>query len=315
MDVSILVPARNEEWLARTIQDLNEHCETDYEIIAILDGQWAEPPIEDHPRVTLLYYPESIGQRAATNRACEIAQGKYIIKCDAHCAFDQGFDRKLVEAMQDDWTVVPTMRNLHIFDWVCPDGHRRYQGPSGPCSADVDGKPCGKATTKQVVWNPKRNPQSKSYCFDSTPHFQYFKAFNSRPEGQGELTDTMSLQGSFFMLTKERYKALNICDESFGSWGSQGIEVACKTWLSGGRVVVNQRTWYAHCFRTQGGDFSFPYDLSGRQVERAKRHAKKVFFENKWPGAKKPLSWLVEKFWPIPGWKQEDLDRLKASET
>jgi len=57
------------------------------------------------------------------------------------------------------------------------------------------------------------------------------------------------------MLTREKYWELNICDESLGSWGSQGIEVACKTWLSGGKCLVNHSTWYAHMFRTQGGDF------------------------------------------------------------
>jgi hypothetical protein len=81
------------------------------------------------------------------------------------------------------------------------------------------------------------------------------------------------------MLTRDKYWELNICDEeTFGSWGSQGIEVAVKTWLSGGRVLVNHRTYYAHMFRTQGGDFSFPYQISGRQVAAAKAQAKEVFF-------------------------------------
>jgi hypothetical protein len=35
-------------------------------------------------------------------------------------------------------------------------------------------------------------------------------------------------------------------------------------------------------------------------------------FSNKWDKAIHPLSWLVERFWPVPGWKQEDLDKLKA---
>lgn len=107
------------------------------------------------------------------------------------------------------------------------------------------------------------------------------------------------------MLTKKKYFELDICDESFGSWGSQGIEVAVKTWLSGGRVVINQKTWQAHCFRTQGADFSFPYALSGRQVERAKQRARDLFFENKWEKQIYPLSWLIEKFKPVPGWHDE----------
>jgi len=307
-DLTILIPARNEIFLLNTIQDILEHIEGDTEIIAVLDGAWADPPIPDHERVTLIYHPESIGQRAAVNEAAKLSTSPYLMKCDAHCAFDQGFDVKMIMEMRPDWTMVPIMRNLHAFDWVCPEGHRRYQSPSGPCQE------CGEPTKMDVLWFPKPNPQSKSYCFDSTPHFQYFRAFSKRPEGRGELTETMSLQGSCFMMTREKYFELGVCDESFGSWGSQGIEVAVKTWLSGGRVMVNHKTWYAHLFRTQGGDFSFPYPQSGRAVQKARDFVREMFYNNKWEHQERPLSWLVEKFWPVPGWTDEELEKLKREE-
>lgn len=304
--LSVLIPARNEEYLSRTIDDLLTNSSPETEIIVGLDGQWAEPPIKDNPRVTIVHYSESIGQRAITNQLCRLSQAKYIMKVDAHCAFDKDFDQKMMADMHDDWTMAPTMRNLHIFNWVCPDGHTRYQGPSGPC------KECGKPTTKDIVWIPKPNPASTSYSFDAEPHFQYFNEIKSRQsyKDQGELTESMSLQGSCFMLTREKYWELNICDEAFGSWGSQGIEVACKTWLSGGKVVISHKTWYAHCFRTQGGDFGFPYEISGKQVSHAKSLAKDVFFGDKFDKAVHPLHWLVEKFWPVPGWTDADLKAI-----
>lgn len=202
--------------------------------------------------------------------------------------------------------MVPVMKNMHVFNWVCANGHKRYQGPSGPCQE----KDCGLPTTMDVIWYPKPSPNSRSYCFDSTPHFQYFGEWNKRPEGKGDITETMSLQGSCFMMTRDKYFELGVCDEEFGSWGSQGIEVAVKTWLSGGKVMVNNKTWYAHMFRTQGGDFGFPYHLSAKQTEHAKRYAKELFFENKWPKQVRPLSWLVKHFWPVKGWTQEDLDAI-----
>jgi glycosyltransferase involved in cell wall biosynthesis len=304
MDLSIVIPARNEQFLQRTIDDIFEHIEGDTEVIAILDGQWSA--IKDHPRLKLLYFPQSIGQRAATNQGVRLSSAKYIMKVDAHCSFDQGFDVKMMQEMHDDWTMVPLMKNLWAFDWVCPDGHRRYQGPSGPC------KECGKSTEKDMKWIGKDSPKSVSYCFDSLPHFQYFRDYSKRPEGKGDVTETMSIQGSCFMLTREKYWELNVCDEEFGSWGSQGIEVAVKTWLSGGKVMCNKKTWYAHLFRTQGGDFGFPYPMSGKAQEAAKLHAKDLFFNNKWPKQIHPLSWLLERFWPIPGWTQDDLRRLKG---
>jgi hypothetical protein len=81
--------------------------------------------------------------------------------------------------------------------------------------------------------------------------------------------------------------------------------------------MINRTTWYAHLFRTQGGDFGFPYHNPESQKQDAKAKVKDLFFNNKWPLQKRPLRWLVEKFWPIKpgknnkGWTQEELDKLK----
>jgi glycosyltransferase involved in cell wall biosynthesis len=314
-------------FLARTIEDILKHSEADTEIIAVLDGAWAEPPIPQNDRVVVVYLPKSIGQRAATNLACRLARGKYVIKCDAHCSFDQGFDRKMLEGFKvvgDEVTMVPTMRNLHAFNRKCMDcGFKMYQGPLH-FKQTVDGKEvkipvkcssCGGVNLKhKMKWYGKPRPQSNSYCFDAEPHFQYNNDYTRTPKYLEDLktgfTETMSLQGSFFMMTRERYWRLNVCDENFGSWGSQGIEVACKSWLSGGKCLVDHNTWYAHLFRTQGGDFGFPYDNPHSKALEARAKAKNLFFENKFEGQTLPLRWLVERFWPIRGWKTEDLDKL-----
>ena len=318
-DLSILIPARNEMFLARTIEDILANIEADSEVIAVLDGQWTDPPIPQHERVNVVYVPKSIGQRAATNLACKLSRAKYVMKCDAHCAFDKGFDRKMIEAFKtvgDNVTMVPIMRNLWAFDWKCYYcGWKKYQGPT-PQKCEQ----CGKTDKlrRKMIWVGKSNPQSTSYCFDSTPHFQYFEDWKHRPQYSKDkqekgLTETMSLQGSCWMLTRDKYWNLEVCDENFGSWGSQGIEVATKTWLSGGQVLVNHKTWYAHMFRTQGGDFGFPYPISARDQEKAKDFARDLFFNNNWDKQIHPLSWLVEKFWPVKGWSEEDLEKLKAN--
>jgi glycosyltransferase involved in cell wall biosynthesis len=293
MDLSIMIPARNEMFLAKTVEDILSNIEGDTEVIVILDGEWADPPIEDHPKVTIIHHSQSIGQRAATNEAVRLSTAKYVMKVDAHCAFDKGFDVKMMKEMQDNWTMIPVMRNLHAFDWVCPEGHRRYQGPSGKCTV------CGKETKRDVVWIAKTNPQSTAYYFDKDLHFQYHGEYKRKQVG--DIVETMSAQGSCFMLTKERYQALDICDQTWGSWGNQGTEVALKTWLSGGRLVVNRKTWYAHMFRTQGGDFSFPWPISGRDVEHARQCSRDIFLNDKWDKAVRPLHWLIEKFNP-PTW-------------
>ena len=303
MDLSILIPARCEMFLKCTVEDILEHIEADTEIIVVLDGAWAVPSVEDHKRVTMVYHPVSVGQRAATNEAAQLARGQYVMKCDAHCSFGQGFDRILLEDIQPDWTMVPLMKNLHVFDWVCTKcGHRRYQGPIKPCEK------CGSEMERDILWKAKKSPNTTSMRFDRNLKFQYWGGYKKRQKG--DLVDTMSVLGACWMLSRERYFALNICDELFGSWGQQGTEVACKTWLSGGRLVCSKKTWFAHLFRTQGADFGFPYPLSGRAVQKARQYSKLQFLEGNWERAIHPLSWLIDKFAPVPDWGAQETSNV-----
>ena len=58
MDLSVLIPARNEQWLARTVADVLEHARGDTEVIVVLDGAWADPPLPQHPRLQVVYLPD-----------------------------------------------------------------------------------------------------------------------------------------------------------------------------------------------------------------------------------------------------------------
>jgi glycosyltransferase involved in cell wall biosynthesis len=298
VDLSVIIPGRNEMFFSRTVENL-ANMRGDTEVIAVCDGSWPDPPIKDHPRVTILHYTESIGQRAATNAGVRLSQAKFIMKLDAHCAVDEGFDVKLMADCDEDWTIIPRMYNLHAFDWVCEDGHRRYQGPSGGCAE------CGKPTTRDIVWKPRLNRVTDFARFDNTLHFQYWNRYKRRPEAQGDIADTMSHVGACWFQHRERYLQLGGLDEKHGSWGQVGTEVSCKSWLSGGRQVVNKKTWFGHMFRTQGGDFGFPYHISNEQQEKARKYSRWLFLEGNWQGAIRPLSWLVEKFAPVPDWHTE----------
>ena len=120
MDLSILIPARNEMFLKNTIEDALKHSRADTEIIAVLDGEWAKPEILQNPRVNVFHTGSVVGMRAATNYAARLASGRYFMKVDAHCAFDEGFDQKMLEfhaKVGDNVTSVPIMRILWAFDW------------------------------------------------------------------------------------------------------------------------------------------------------------------------------------------------------
>ncbi len=297
MDLSILIPARNEQFLGRTIESILSNIEGQTEIIVVCDGNWPDPPIEDHPNVTLIHHSKSIGQRAATNEAARLSNAKFIMKVDAHCAFDRGFDVKLMTDCQPDWTLIPQMRNLHAFDWECLQcGKRTYQGPYPD-----DCKKCQDNLFKRtMVWKPRNHTRNCFMRFDRDLHFQYWREFKKRPEAKGDLVETMSFLGACFLMHRERYWELDGLDEKHGSWGQMGTEIACKTWLSGGKLICTKKTWFAHLFRTQKG-FSFPYPNPG--VHKAREHSQWLWKDNNWPKAIHPLSWLIEKFAPVPDWE------------
>lgn len=318
-ELSILIPSRNEMFLKNTIDDALKNMEADTEITAVCDDGLPVESIPHNERVNIIILNKPLGQRGSTNIACKLSKSKYVMKVDAHCSFDKGFDRKMLEFFKevgDEITAVPIMRNLWAFDWKCYHcGWKKYQGPT----PDKCGQ-CGKSDRikKKIMWVGKHNPQSTSFCFDSEPHFQYFEDYKHREpyitdKKTKGYTETMSLQGSCFMLTRENYWKWGVSDENAGSWGNQGIEVACATWLTGHRVLVNHKTWYAHMFRTQGGDFSFPWPASGTETQKTKKYIKNKFWKKKHKGQIYPVSWLVEKFWPVKGWTENDLKAIKLT--
>lgn len=298
MDVSVLIPARNEVWLAKTIENILENIEMETEIIAVLDGYWPIPPIKDNPRVIIIHHTTPIGQRAAVNEAARLSQSKFIMKLDGHSAVEKGFDRKLIADCEYDWTVIPRMYNLHAFDWRCLKcGATWYQGP--------DPQKCQKcdntiAFEKVIFWRPKLRTRTDFARFDSTMHFQYWKQYEKRKEAQGEISDVMSSVGASFFMHRERFFELGGLDEKHGFWGQFGTEISCKSWLSGGRQVVNKKTWFSHMFRTQ---FGFPYHITGNAQERAREYSRWLWKGNNWSLAKRPLNWIIEKFAPVPTWE------------
>lgn len=315
-DLSVLIPARNERWLKPTIDDVLKNRRANTEIIVVLDGSWPVEALNDHDDVHLIHHTKAVGQRAAINEAARFRTSTYVMKLDAHCAVDEGFDEKLIAAAEQlgpDVTQIPAQHNLHIFDWICQAcQHRTYQGPTPlkceKCGVEQRALP----QQREIVWKAVRR-RTEFWRFDSDLKFQYWGSYKDRPEAQGDIVDVMTALGACFFMRRDRFFELGGLDESHGSWGQFGVEIALKSALSGGRHVVNKTTWFSHLFRTQGQDFGFPYPLTGAETDRARNYSRLLWMNDAWSGQVKPLRWLVEKYAPVPGWNQQQIEALPLS--
>lgn len=279
--LSVIIPAKNEPYLDRTINDCLDKAEGEVEVIAVLDGYWPNPAIKDRKNVTLVHHTKDFGQRPAINEAARLARGKYLMKLDAHCIMDKGYDVKLAADCEYDWTVVPRRHGVIEDRWKRRPGRVDFMRMTSPSEE-------GDFGLRATAWTDYRK----------------------RPEAQGDITDLMICQGSGWFLHRERFWELGGLDEAHGHWGAMGCEVACKAWLSGGRLVRNKKTWYAHWQRgrkhAKGGGTkttSRYYYLPRQVVKDAHNYAKDLWFNNKWPLQKRDFRWLLDKFAPIPKWQ------------
>lgn len=294
-NLSVLIPARNEIYLEKTIRNVLENAQGDIEVLVALDGYLPDPPFDvQDDRVKFFPIKEAVGHRAATNLVAKEAKGKFVMKLDAHCAVGPGFDVILAADCEYDWTVIPRMLNIDIQTFK-----PRYFG-------DFD-KALRQRKLHDYIYmgiNAKNELRTEYY-----PNEINTKLHLDRKDIL--IDETLSNMGCCFFMHRDRYWELGGCDENHeGGWGSQGIEVALKAWLSGGKLVTNKKTWFAHWFR---GDLGWPYPISGNQISRCRKYSKDLWMNNKWEGQKFPLCRTISKFSPVPGWTGDNLRLLKLA--
>ena len=118
--------------------------------------------------------------------------------------------------------------------------------------------------------------------------------------------DLMSSQGSVWFMPKKLFYELDLMDESrWGTFYSEFQEVGLKAWLSGfAKVKLTKKTFYAHWYK--GRSHGRGYALSNHDRGQADGQVKKWFSVGEaWEKQKLPLSWLIEKFWPVPTWPED----------
>jgi glycosyltransferase involved in cell wall biosynthesis len=281
-----------DQYLQQTIDDLLAKAEGEIEIIVVLDGYWPDPIVRDDPRVIILHQGmihDNIGMRGAINSASEIARGDYIMKIDEHCMVDQGFDVKLAADCEDDWVVIPRRYRLDADNWQIVE----------------DGRP-------PVDYMYLAYPYERPYDRNCGLHGSEWK----RPERNHILIDdTMSWQGSCWFLKKSYWDKLlyPLDDKNYGPFTQEAQEIGNKVWLSGGRLVVNKKTWYAHFHKGSKGK---GYGFSREQYKRheAAKERGRLYCIEYWLNTKDykhDFEWLLQKFWPVPTWPENWKERIK----
>ena len=264
--VSVIIPTRNEIYLQKTVSDILTKATGDIELIVILDGYWPTPPLPEDNRLKIIHRGTPRGMRAAINAGAALAKGKFLLKTDAHCMFAEGFDTVLANDCQEDWVVVPRRYALDPEKWEVVD-NPKYPIDYMYLSSDLHG----------VVWDEKNKDESlKDKLLD----------------------ETMSNQGSVWFMPKSYFEKLDLMDEeTYGTFWNEFQEIGLKCWLSGGRVMVDKKTWYAHWHKTDGRGYS----LSGNDQSQALAAVEK-WKKKGWHKQTLPLSWLVDHFKPVPTW-------------
>jgi len=282
--VSIIIPSRSRLFLQKTVDDILNKAKGEIEVIVVLDGYWPDVPLRDDKRVIVVHHGElrsNFGLRASVNCGVAISKGEYIMKIDDHCAFDEGFDLKMTETCEDNWVVVPRLYSLKDDGWTKDEAGRA----PFDCGYVTYPLTAGTLSGKPWTW---RNENRTDVLID----------------------DCMLSAGACYLMKRSHWDKLGLLDEkNYGPFPSlENLEVCLKTWLSGGRVVTNKKTWCAHRWGGKGPK-NKGWGYSNNQVKKMyeNRHAavnytNDFWLNNKWPDRKYDFEWLIEKFWPVPGW-------------
>lgn len=119
---SVIIPARNEWHLEKTVQNLLDTATGKIEILVGFDGPFeiSERTNIDYSllikdkRVKLIWKEKSVGRRAICNELVKQSTGKFICKIDAHCKLDFGWDTKLKCICEDNNLVTCAFDELDI---------------------------------------------------------------------------------------------------------------------------------------------------------------------------------------------------------
>lgn len=284
--VSIIIPSRNETYktnlgttvLQQTVSDVLKKATGNFEVLVTFDGKPYQK-LPKHPNLRIFANKDPIGSKNCINMMAKEAKGKYLFKLDSHCMLSEGFDEILSADMEDNWVVIPRFYVLNAEEWKWQD-QRFYDYFYLPCPLT----------------------DKKMFRFQAGGHWRQ----RTQERLHLPLDENMKLHGSAFFISKDFLLSyLGGLDSSYDDSSGEDIEVSLKTWLGpwGGRLMVNKNCWYAHMHK--GRERSRGWRVSSGQISSTYLKIAKYWMKDSWEEQAHPLSWLIERFWPVPTWPED----------
>jgi len=274
--LSIIIPARTEKFLNRTIEDILEKATGKIEVLVVLDGYdnvKYEPVVDKRVKYIRLPNPynHERHKRQAINVGVSISRGEYVMWIDAHCVLAKGFDEVMARDCEDNMVMVP----------------RRYKmNPKKWDREEWDGRP--PIDYEYPMWQFLKKNRLAGYRWD----------IKSREKKDVMIDDIFTAQGSLFFMTRKWFDKMGFMKtEGYTGWGQEGEEVCLTTILNGGRAVVNKNTWYAHLHKGQ---------MHGRMYHYTSIEPSYDYSFNYWVHENKEFfTKLINKNLPIPNYHHD----------
>ena len=288
--LSVLIPNRNSPFLTKTIEDVLRNAGCEVEVIVNVDELWPDKLLTDS-RVTYIHPAQPVGLRQGINNCAKLAKGEYIMKTDDHCAFGKDFGKILIENHQPNWVQVPRRYALDAENWKIEER--------------TDGK-------YPIDYMSLCYPQLGKEHDDGFHGIDWRQRREERNAPEYDIDDTPSIQGSCYFMEKDWFNKLNLLDETgYGQFSQEAQEVTLKTWLSGGSVKVNKKTFYCHLHK--GSRYGRFYQMPGGIVEGS-NWSSLHWINNEEPNMKYPFSWFIDtKFPNMPEWTPDWEQKLRDS--
>jgi glycosyltransferase involved in cell wall biosynthesis len=243
--LTAFLPSWKDRFMPATVQSLLDNSELPYgelEVVVVLDGYEPDFKLVEDPRVRYIRQ-ENTGMRGAINRAVKEAKGEYIARFDEHIMVCPGWDRLLLENIEDDWIVTATRLCLDPEKWEVMDIE-----PVNFAKLVIAGTRGDVRKFAAVRWR-SRDEELKDVM----------------------IAETMGMQGSFWIMKKSWWDKVivNLESEGYGTHYQDSIEMIFKTWQAGGKMMLNKNVWYAHKHRNFKRTHNYGGDLANASFTHA----------------------------------------------